>query len=141
MALTSSHFKRRIAGGLPEGEKAKVGTGQQPSSPVRAITVNGTGGRRVSEEGLFVTQTFQSLARAESAEKAEALAGQVDRIVVPVLLSPADDPYPLLLVDDNGEEETRVLMAGHVGGPPQLLSQERNGVTTFACNYWMEAER
>lgn len=148
MALTAGHVKARIEEGLGQDalaprERAKLTTGQQPSSPARSITVNGSGGTRVSDDGLLVTQRFQTLVRAEDYDAAEGLALRVDRIIVPALKSPADDPYPLVLRDPAGDggEGTRVLMAGHVGGGPQPAATERNGVTTFSCNHWMVAER
>lgn len=123
-----------------EGVAAKIGRARTPDYPVKHLTLAPTGGFAATQDGAIARPTFQALSRGQSYDEAEELAQQVDLILLPPLHNPLEDPYPLLVGPEG--RETRVLMAGRVGGDPAPVNVNQvSGHVTFSCNYWLIVER
>lgn len=96
--------------------------------PDRVVVALPTGGLSLRVSGALDAPTFQILTRAASSPDAEALAFDIDRIIV-------DMDKPLSIGD------VWVTDAGRVGGRPYLLDRDDRRRVIYTCNYWVESER
>jgi len=125
---------------IGRGVSAKISRARTPDYPVKNLTLTPTGGFAPELDGTLARPTVQALSRGQSFDEAEALAQQVDRILLPALHDLGDDPYPLLVGPP--ERRTRILMAGRVGGDPAPVNiNQVTGHVTFSGNYWFVTER
>jgi hypothetical protein len=108
------------------------------NTTAREVRIMPTGGFPLTTENAIARPTYQILARDRSYDEAEALASEIDFLIVP--LPPlSDQQYPKWLGPLGSQ--LRVLSAGRVGGDPAPVERNSRGWATFSCNYWLSEER